>query len=1060
VQNVETFYPLSPMQEGMLFGSLASGDPEIFVTQFGWALDERLDHTAFEQAWQYAAGRHAVLRTGFVWQDLERPVQVVHREVPVRVQYDDAAGSDRDVCIQRAAIAERKRGFELGKAPLMRVRVLRFSPESHYVVWTHHHLLLDGWSAPLLLREVFAAYDAIRNRETLELPPVKPFRDYIAWLYRQELGAAAAFWKRLGQDWPQQPIGIRKNARPPEASESVSHAKMILATATTTMLRDIARRQRITFSAMTQAIWAVLLSSITGQDDVAFGSVVSGRPATLPGVESMVGLFINALPVRVRIRPSESIIDLLTRVHQRLLDVREYEYSPLRRIQEWAGMHPGTQLFDTLFVFENYPVDTAFAQHARERRVTDVQSFERNNIPLNVFALPGDPVTFNFLYHTGVFQPRDVDTLARSYGDLLEQVASDPSIAVGRLRIAGGGEAVLLGSRLPAMATTFVPVHRRFEECARVQPDAIAIIDGDRTASYAELNQRANGLAGRLGRMQIGPEHRVAVVARRGIEALTAVLAILKTGAAYLPIDPEQPIRRIAAMLEQGSARLIVTLPEHVRDLPKTGVPFLVLDRDSFSTASGCSLPSACEPGSLAYVVFTSGSSGEPKGVMVEHRNIAASAQAWITDYALLPGERHLQMASFSFDVFAGDWVRALCSGGTLVICSKQTMLDAPRLLKLLKDSRVAVAEFVPAVLMRLLEHVEALGMKLPALRLLIAGSDVLRPDQLARLRNVADPRTRIANSYGLAETTVDSTWAEVGTDGGKTETVPIGHPFPGHCTYVLDHCLRPAPRGVAGQLYIGGDGVSRGYQERPNLTAERFLPDPFIGEPGATMYATGDRVRLNPSGEIEYLGRLDQQIKIRGIRIEPGDVEAALRTHARVREAAVVAVPGRDGDTGLAAYVVVDATADLSRELREHASSLLPPAAVPAWIIVCDRLPLTANGKINHRALPDPHEVAAPAFDSPETPTETALAALWSELLRARSIGRSSSFFELGGHSLIAARLITRVRGEFEVEMTLRDVFRHPTLHEFAEALDNATLEQADPELLSKAIAAASEAH
>ena len=769
----------------------------------------------------------------------------------------------------------------------------------------------------------------------------------------------------------------------------------------------------------------------------------------------MVGLFINALPVRLRVQPSESVAAFLARVHRVLLDIRDFEYAPLQKIREWAGLRARVQLFDTLFVFENYPVDAAFARHARDRRVSDVRSFERNNIPLNVFALPGDPVAFNFLYHSGSFHPRDIGALASSYGRLLEQVACDPSIPVGRLVLLDGAQAKarLNGSCAPSCGS-LTPVCQAFEQEARRHPRSVAIVDGTRAVSYAELDRLANALSGVLRRRGIGSESRVAIVARRTIEAITAVLATLKTGAAYVPIEADQPAGRMSAMLREAAPHLIFTSCEDANHALPPDTPVLRLSEAPAEQPDGAS-SSAPHLRSLSYIVFTSGSSGAPKGVMVEQRSIAAASRAWIADYELSPEDRHLQMASFSFDVFAGDWVRALSSGGSLVLCPKEILVDAPRLFKLIAETRVTVAEFVPAVLISLLDYIQAHGLTLPPLRLLISGSDVLQGDQLQRLRKFVDPETRIINSYGLAETTVDTTWAELDSDLEASDPVPIGRPFPGQSAYVLDNCLRLLPEGVAGQLYIGGSGVARGYLNRAAATAARFLPDPFSSLPGATMYSTGDRVRINVSGQIEYLGRADAQIKIRGIRIEPAEVEAALRSHPAVKDAAVIAAPDGDEGISLTAYVAAEPAADLPVKIRQHALSLLPPAAVPTRLIIRERLPLTPNGKIDRRTLPDlPRETAA-ALEPLETPTEMLLAETWHDLLRTGRLGQSSHFFELGGHSLMAARLISRVREAFGVEMNLRDIFIHPTLREFADALDRATLEQADPGLLRHAVAA-----
>ena len=1062
-KKIEAIYPLSPMQQGLLFHSLYAPDSGLYVEQMTCELRGPVDDSALERAWQRVVDRHSVLRTAFVWEKLEQPVQVVHQQVKVSLNRHDWRELSGEVQKERLAELlqnERGRAFELSKAPLIRLSLIRLAEDTYRFVWNYHHLLLDGWCLPLVLKEVFAYYEAYRSGRQMELEPSRPYRDYIAWLQRQDTSAAEAFWRETlkGFTAPTR-ISAGKTSNDSTGGEGGDAERSItLPASVTSALQEVARREQLTLNTIVQGAWALLLSRYGGEPDVLFGATVSGRPPALEGVERMVGLFINTLPVRARVEPSAPAAEWLRGLQRRQVETRQYEYSPLVQVRQWSEVPSGEQLFDSIFVFENYPVDKSLGSQSASLAISGADSIARSNYPLTIMAVAGSELLVRMIFKRDCFDAATVERMLDGLRVIIEGFASDPQCKVSELpllREAEEREILEKWNRPSAAYKTGLCIHELFEAQARRTPEAIAVSCEGVQLSYAELDARSNRLARHLRAHGVGAESLVGLLFERSVEMVVGVLAVLKAGGAYVPLDPSYPQERLQFMAADAGLRLVVThaaagaagesTVESVRAaLTAAGVSLVCLDADADDILHHTAEPlpeSGVTAENLAYVIYTSGSTGTPKGVGVPHRAVVRLVRD--TDYARFDADEvFLLLAPVSFDASTFELWGPLLNGARLVVMPPET----PSLAELAEAiTRHGVTTlWLTAGLFHLMvdEQPEALR----GLRQLLAGGDVLSPSHVERL--LADGAGCVLiNGYGPTEnTTFTCTHRMEPGRQSAGASVPIGRPIANTRVYVLDERMRPVPVGVAGELYVGGEGLARGYLDRPSLTAERFVPDLFAAEPGGRLYRTGDFVRWLADGTIEFLGRLDTQVKLRGFRIEPGEIEAALCVHERVRAAAVVAAVEGDGKR-LVAYVVPRAGVEpvTSAELRRFLAQQLPEYMVPSAFVLMEELPLTSNGKLDRRALPAPEEHGTRAeedessFVGARNALEEALVKIWSNVLGGARVGVHDNFFDLGGHSLKATQVVSRISKELRTHVSFRDFFTSPTVAELAQVIEGA---------------------
>lgn len=1038
---VEAVYTLSPMQQGMLFHSLYAPQSGVYVTQLCATLRGNLNREAFEGAWQEAVNRHTILRTSFSWKRIERAHQIVHRRTDVPLTWEDwqsLPDAEKASRLEEFLAADRQRGFDLSRPPLIRLRLFQTGEDRFEFVFTGHHILLDGWSLPVLIREVLLSYDAHAHGRTPVLEPPHPYQEFIAWLRKRSTAQAEEYWRRVlvGVDGPA-PLGV---GRPALGVEHVENklAEVKVPASTTAQLLALGRREGITLGVLVQAAWAVLLSRYGGTDDVIFGLTVSGRPADLPGSETMVGLFINTVPVRMRVRPRTVFRQWLSELMAARGELASYEHTALVDIQRWCGIDPSRGLFDSILVFENYPTDASMLQGLQGLRAGPVRSIEKTNYPLTLVSGNGAELPLKISYDPRRFDRPVIERALGHLRTLLERIAENPDQRVGDLEMLPRAELrqVLVEWNQTAAAYPNEQCYPElFEQWAERAPQAPAVVWGDQSWSYLDLNRRANQLAHYLLRHGCGPEVPVAILLDRSLDMVVAVLAVLKAGGAYVPCDASAPRRRLAAVLEDAGATVVITESHLEGLLPPDGCAALCLDveRVEIERESSVNPDRRGSPDNLAYVIYTSGSTGKPKGTLLAHRGLCNFVTAFARDFRLGPGSRVLQFASLSFDASVAEILGALASGAALCLASRDEVMPGRELIRLLQRQRITCAVLPPS-LMRVLPDEE-----LPDLVTLVSATETCTADIVKRW---ARGRT-FANGYGPTETTVGATWAFLEPE--ESEALPIGRPIANTQVYLLDPALRPVPAGVTGEIYVGGTGLARGYINRPELTAERFVPSPFTCVSGSRMYETGDLARYREDGRLEFLGRADEQVKLRGYRIEPGEIEAALLRHPAVGEAAVA--PWAEGaDTRLAAYAVLrngrEATpADLTAQLK----SVLPPFMIPACIEIIEALPHLPSGKVDRRALPRPGPARAPAASESvpaRSPSEELLAGIWCKLLGLDRVGVHERFFDLGGHSILATQLSARIQESFGVEIPLRQVFETPTIAGLARAIQTARQE------------------
>jgi amino acid adenylation domain-containing protein/non-ribosomal peptide synthase protein (TIGR01720 family) len=1035
---IEDLYPLSPMQQGMLFQTLQEQGSGVYVGQLGFDLNAELNVAAFERTWSRILERHPILRTAFYWRGLDDPVQAVLPKVTLswdRQDWRDVPADEQRARLDAYLQEDRRRGFDLGDPPLLRLALIRLGDERHRVIFSSHHLSFDGWSWAILLRELFTLYAAELRGAEPELGPVSPYRGYIAWLQEQDLGEAERFWRRTlaGFSTPTvlalgAPLRSRRAMRP---YEKVS---LRLPAETTEALRSLARRGQVTFNTLVQGAWSLLLHRYSGDGDVLFGAVTAGRSAPVPGIESMVGLFINTLPVRVKVADREGFSAWLRTLQEEQAEARRYEHSSLTDVHGWSDVPRSKPLFETLLTFENYPVDDSVQEQIGQGlRPSRVEFVDQTNFPLTVVAGARARLDLEILYDVRRY---DADGAAR----MLQHLGA---VFLGMLEAAGGtvGDLPLLtpaerhqaliewsAAQMPAASTIFP---RLFEAQAARTPTALAVVFGESALTYAELDARANQLAHYLRRCGVGPDVPVGIYVERSLEMIVALLGVLKAGGGYVPLDPSYPADRLAYMMEDCGMLVILSQESLAGSLPQTWGITVLLDSDWETIAQEPTEPcgAAIDPDDLAYVIYTSGSTGRPKGVMVTHRGLGNLAVEQARLFRVGPESRVLQFASLSFDASISEIVTALVSGAALHLAGGDVLLAGADLLHILRERRITTVTLPPAVLPGLPAE------ELPDLVTLIVAGEAC-PLPLAKRWAVG---RRFINAYGPTETTVCASLAPY-EEG--FERLPIGRPLPGAQVYLLDKDFAPVPARIQGDLYIGGIGLARGYWGRPDLTAAAFLPDPLSTEPGARLYKTGDLGLHQPDGAIDFLGRADSQIKLRGFRIELEEIEAALRAAPRVRDAAATLQETPAGSVVAAWIVPEEGTAPDADDLRQALRERLPEYMIPAHFTLLSRMPLTPSGKLDRKALAQSAALpmgSGAAAEAPRTPTEELVAGLFCEVLKAERVGMKESFFDLGGHSLLATQLVSRIGLVFDLELPIQTVFDNPTVSSLAAALDTA---------------------
>jgi amino acid adenylation domain-containing protein len=1049
--HVADVYPLSPIQQGLLFHSLLQRTSKTYFIQLGIVIRGDLRVPAFQRAWQQVVDRHALLRTSFHHQGLPRPLQVVHQQVEIHFDQQDwreLAADTQKAQLHSFLAADREGGFDLSRAPLMRLTLLQVSDDTYEFIWSYHHLLLDGWSLPLVLKDVVACYEAETRGTEPRLEHPRPYRDYIAWLGEQEFSAARTYWQEAlrGFTAPTS-LGVEdaKKGRTDQAP-AYEDRSIKLSRSSTEALRSFGRRNHVTLNTLLQAAWGIQLSRYSGEHDVLFGATLSGRSIPLAGIDSMVGIFINTLPVRVRVSEEQSVLSFLRELQADHLEARRFEYTPLVELQGWSEVPAGVPLFESVMVVENYPVDETLQRQSTsglDFQAAELEGSELTNYPVTMLAVPGRQMSLRIVCDSRRFDGPTIERMLDHCTQLLEGIVADPERRVSDVPMLSESEKRRLLVEWNATEAVYprgATIHELFEAQVEQTPDRVALVVGDEQLSYRALNARANQLAHHLRRLGVGPQVLVGVCVERSVEMVVGLLGILKAGGAYVALDPDYPASRLQFMVEDAQAGVLLT-QQRLRDrLPEHTAHCICLDTEWESiatTQSTANLRVDVPENTLSHVIYTSGSTGRPKGVAIEHRSVATLVH-WSRDhYANEDLAGVLASTSICFDLSVWEFFVPLSWGGTVHV--------APNALHLPTLATAHAVTLINTVPSAMTELVRMGGVPASVRRVNLAG-EPLHPDLVRKIYALGHI-DQVCDLYGPSEDTTYSTFAHRVLDGPAT----IGRPIANTQAYLLRGDQQPVPLRVSGELHLGGDGLARGYLRRPDLTAEKFIPDAFASRPGARLYRTGDLARYLEDGNLEFQGRRDHQVKVRGFRIELGEIEAALKAHPSVQDAVVLArhdaaadpESARPTDVRLVAYVVHESQpGPETQELRSYLKARIPDYMVPAVFVTLDALPLTPNGKLDRKALPNPDQTRPElehALVEPRTKTEETVASIWRDLLRVEKIGVHHDFFELGGHSLIATQLTSRVRHAFGIELPLDEVFRASTVAALAERIDNA---------------------
>ncbi len=1139
--NVADIYPLSHTQAGILFHALYEPHSGAYLDQLIFTIHGALDVPAFRQAWQTVIDRHPALRTLFLWENRDTPLQVVRRAAEIELTLQTGPLDDY-------LTADRARGFDLTRPPLTRLALIQTAPDTHEFIWTYSYLILDGWCLPLLLKEVLTFYEASNHGETLTLPTPRPYRDYLTWLRTRNMDEARKFWAETLRGFtaptplPPSPVasllidqtetaraviptkgrnpyvdplkisiaGISPSGRNDKSMsgfESITqaagarsgHQRFYLPPETSRTLETLARQGRLTPNTIMQGAWALLLSRYSGERDVVFGATVSGRPAEIEGVEKMVGVFINTLPVRIRIphperrrtegsaqskdastsgrilpRPSaqhdDALLPWLVNIQREQAPIRGLEHSPLIDIQGWSDVPRGQQLFESILVFSNYPQDVPFTEGIDSSlKMDNFRAIEQTSYPLSLLITPGERWLFMLDYHRARLSDETITRLISHLQTLLESMAAAPHSHLSELDWLTPNERSQILDEWNNTGVSYpreAMLHTLIEQQAASTPDKIAVSAGGESLTYRELDERANLVAAHLSALGVGAGSLVGICTRREVGMLIGLLGILKAGAAYIPIDPDYPPARIAYILADSAVHIIVTESQTREQLSSYSLlvtHYLLLDNLAAAPPPQDPAPPRTHPENLCYVIHTSGSTGQPKGVQIPHRAAVNFMVSMAGITSLTAADVLVAVTTLSFDIAGLELYLPVTLGATVVIASREQAADGLALARLLETSGATAMQATPAT-WRMLVDTGWQGK--PGLKILCGGEALPRDLADALLARGAS----VLNLYGPTETTIWSASHAVGAGAGP---VPIGKPIGNTQLYILDDDLRLVPVGVSGSLYIGGEGVARGYLGKPGLTAERFVPNPFFepekgqrsgGEEekplltsspfplfpsSPRLYKTGDLARWLPSGDVEFLGRADFQVKLRGFRVELEEIELALRAHPAVQGAVVIVREDQEGDQRLTGYVIPVNGAFPVADLRAFLGGSLPPYMIPSNFIFLPQFPLTPNGKIDRKALPAPESarpdfgklnpaelVEGAAYTPPRSELERTITAIWQEVLRVEQVGVHDNFFDLGGHSLLMVQVFGKLRAALSADLSMVELFRFPTVRAMAESL------------------------
>lgn len=1051
---IEDIYTLSPMQQGMMFHAIASPGSGMYCEQVSCVLSGQLSIPAFTEAWHCVTQSHAVLRTSFLWKGLPEPLQMVvsHARLPIKLlDWQEVSPKMRDGHLADLMRLDRSEGFDLQAAPAMRLYIIQVSSSEHILLWSMHHIVLDGWSSARVIQEVFCHYQALCEGRRYKAPEVAPYRNYIEWLQQQDLVSAETYWRELFRNHaPAQLPRMAETIR----GEGIAHQadtgvyEFHLSSELSAALRAFAKGLHVTLNTCIQAAWGLLLSRYSGSSDVVFGATTSGRStASLAGVDAMVGLFINTLPLCLGVDKHNILSDWLKALQAQNVCNMRYDYTPLSSLHRWAGLPPRVPLFQSIIVFENYPINRALLRQNEAIAITDVRGFEKTNYPVTLVVTPAENIFFRTIYDPNIFDHDGMAEMHRHLEHLLRGMVRDGDQRLGSIDIFDANDDQAM-RHAPGEARPYFDsissIQEAFERQASKTPDGVAVFSASSALTYAELSRRSTQIAAYLRLKEIRPGDIVGVYLPRSPDLLATMLGILKAGAVILPLDPAYPSGRILHILNDANPKLVMV---DDADRPLNGY----LGQCAFIKQDAAIIESldhrgfSHEPmvgGAPAYCMYTSGSTGIPKGVLGTHK-AALNRFAWMYEaYPFSPDEVCCIKTSVNFVDSIWELFGPLLAGTRSVLIPDQILLDRPQLFELLRRESVTRISLVPSLLSAMLDFSKSNEIRLPALRICVVSGEMLAGDLAAQFHEQF-PQARLLNLYGSSEVAADVTWLDTRTvDCPANADVPVGVPITDTRVYILDSDLRPVPNGVQGELYVGGAGLAMGYLNRPGLTAERFMPDPFgFSGPGELLYRTGDLACRRRDGCIVLKGRSDHQVKLRGIRIELPEIENTIKRYPGVRQCAAILRTQEDGQKLLMAYVVglQNDPEKAQQGLRDFVRQELPSYLRPHGFIFLKALPVMPNGKTDRGALerliPD-EGPRNPQGRPPADSVERTVADIWMKILNVPSVSITENFFDLGGDSLSLMKAHDALRQAFDRSLEITDLFKYSSIESLSQHL------------------------
>ena len=1037
-------YPLTAIQEGMLFHTLYTEHAGVYTQQFVWQLNEAIHHINFSLAWKKVIQRHAILRTSFHWLDpQEPPVQHIHADIDIQCEihaidwYHDTP-QQQDKKFQQFLIDDRKADLPLDQFPTMRFALIRLAKQKYKFVWTYHHALLDGRSRFSILKEVFAYYYALQKREDLELPLPPCYSQYLHWLTDYNHDKSIPFWENYLKNVVA-PTPLPFCLPQYQTGNELSHEEMTMTVdrALTEQLTQAVAEWGISLNTLIQITWTTILYRYSQEQHIVFGATRACRHFD-KSIQSknMVGLFINTLPIALTVDDTTTPRSLFNVLNNYSKEIRAHEHTPPVMIQNCSRLPQGAALFESIIVFENYDVNDSLREQSAQWEKHYFYLLQHTHYPLVLSVKAGHQLALSLEYAVQKFTPSFIKQLLNHCCTILKNLPQQLDTPLSLIPLLTQEEQYQICHTWnntfdnTSLEGSFL---QYFSHYAQTSPDHIAVTDSTQQLSYQQLDMYSNQVAHYLHHQGVKAGDFVALAMHRSVDMLVGLLGILKACACYIPIDPSYPLQRVHYMLENSETEFLLTQVSLSTQLPK--LPNVKICLFAYKTLANYPFTppiQAPEPSQLSYVIYTSGSTGKPKGVQISHRALHNFLISMRDTLEITAEDTLLAITTISFDIAALELYLPLIIGGKIVIAATEDTIDGIRLLSLIDQHQVKFMQATPATWHLLI----AAGWQKNSLHTLLCGGEPLPQDLITQisLRNVT-----LWNMYGPTETTIWSTCHKI---SATDKFISIGKPIANTSTYVLDQHFKPVPIGVTGELYIGGTGISKGYLNRPELTAERFIDNPFDDREGVTqLYRTGDWARYHDNGELECLGRADSQVKLRGFRIELGEIEYVLAQHPAIKQA-VVMIYGEQKEQSLIAYYTHDIESEPLNiaALQQFLQDYLPRYMLPSRFILLDELPLTPNGKIDRRALPKPENEHTATHDMilPRNPLELKLCRIWQDVLTLSHVGVTDNFFDLGGHSLIAIRLINQISKHFQQRLPLTTLFKHPTIAQLAYALQN----------------------